>query len=202
MSAPAKKRGRGRPTSFDPDELPRVTKLCLLGMTNEQLALSLKVDVRTIDRWIASDAEFCRAVKAGREDADGNIVKSLYASGLGGVQLVDEVVTLKTRHPDGTVEERAEVIEVQRYIQPNVTAQIFWLKNRQRERWRDVRNNELSGPGGGPIETRAVDARQLEVGEREALRVFLEARAEAEDVIDEAEAEDPTEETGDDNDAC
>lgn len=33
----------------------------------------------------------------------------------------------------------------------NVTAQIFWLKNRQKDNWRDKVDHELSGKDGGPI---------------------------------------------------
>jgi hypothetical protein len=33
----------------------------------------------------------------------------------------------------------------------NVTAQIFYLKNRSPERWQDRRNTEVTGKGGGPI---------------------------------------------------
>ncbi|MGP1667722.1 MAG: hypothetical protein ACTS5I_17855 [Rhodanobacter sp.] len=34
----------------------------------------------------------------------------------------------------------------------DTTAQIFWLKNRQRKHWTDTRREELSGPDGKPIE--------------------------------------------------
>ena len=34
----------------------------------------------------------------------------------------------------------------------NVTAQIFYLKNRQPEKWSDRRDMQLTGKGGGPIE--------------------------------------------------
>lgn len=34
----------------------------------------------------------------------------------------------------------------------DTTAMIFWLKNRQPDRWRDRQQQEHSGPGGGPIE--------------------------------------------------
>ncbi len=34
----------------------------------------------------------------------------------------------------------------------NVTAQIFYLKNRQPDKWRDRRHHEHSGEGGGPID--------------------------------------------------
>lgn len=34
----------------------------------------------------------------------------------------------------------------------NVTAAIFWLKNRQPNKWRDKVQNEHSGPNGGPMQ--------------------------------------------------
>lgn len=33
----------------------------------------------------------------------------------------------------------------------NVTAQIFYLKNRQPDEWKDRREHEISGPDGGPV---------------------------------------------------
>ena len=33
----------------------------------------------------------------------------------------------------------------------NVTAQIFYLKNRDPDKWRDRRENALTGPDGGPV---------------------------------------------------
>lgn len=41
----------------------------------------------------------------------------------------------------------------QQALQGNTTAQIFWLKNRRRQDWRDKQEHELSGPGGEPIQT-------------------------------------------------
>jgi hypothetical protein len=39
----------------------------------------------------------------------------------------------------------------------DTTAQIFWLKNRQRKHWTDTRREEISGPEGKPIEVNATD---------------------------------------------
>ena len=34
----------------------------------------------------------------------------------------------------------------------DTTAQIFWLKNRQKKNWRDKQDHEVSGKDGGPLE--------------------------------------------------
>lgn len=168
MAVPAKRKP-GRPSSYDPNELPKITKLCMLGLTNEQLAGHAGVDVTTIDRWIKNDPEFRGAVKAGREDADGNVVHSLYSRALGYSHPEEKIFY------DTKVGEEVRVETVKHYP-PDPVAAIFWLKNRQREHWRDVRSNELSGPGGRPIALEHLPSKQLEVGERAKLRAFLEGQ--------------------------
>jgi hypothetical protein len=44
-------------------------------------------------------------------------------------------------------------MEVVKHYPPDPTAAIFWLKNRQKDKWRDKREEEVSGPNGGPIQT-------------------------------------------------
>ena len=53
---------------------------------------------------------------------------------------------------------------------PDTTAAIFWLKNRKTAEWRDRVLQEHTGPGGGPIQTVAIDASDLSPEQREALR--------------------------------
>lgn len=59
----------------------------------------------------------------------------------------------------------------------NVTAQIFWLKNRRRNEWRDVQSREISGPNGGPIQaitgTVVVDVASLGIKQREQFKAML-----------------------------
>lgn len=181
---PAKRRV-GRPSSFDPDDLPRITELTLLGLTNEQLAGFCQVDVSTVERWIKNNPEFRGAVNAGRIGADGKVARSLW-SRANGYSHPEEKLFFDGQS-GGVV--RAETTK---HYPPDAASMIFWLKNRRPDLWRDLRNTELSGPGGGPIRTEAVEARQLEVGERQTLRAFLEARADAEDAVvldDDDEAE-------------
>ena len=44
------------------------------------------------------------------------------------------------------------VVETTKHYPPDTTACIFWLKNRQKEDWRDTQAHEHSGKNGGPIE--------------------------------------------------
>lgn len=46
------------------------------------------------------------------------------------------------------VEERIEYAEKQIYVPPQTTAQIFWLKNRKPEQWKDKREQSISTKDG------------------------------------------------------
>jgi hypothetical protein len=46
------------------------------------------------------------------------------------------------------------------HVPPDVTAAIFWLKNRQPEKWRDKSETEVFGKGGGPIEVSPIEKKR------------------------------------------
>jgi hypothetical protein len=50
---------------------------------------------------------------------------------------------------------------VEKFYPPDTTACIFWLKNRQREQWRDVQRHEVTGKDGAPLDAGAATAAQL-----------------------------------------
>ena len=41
--------------------------------------------------------------------------------------------------------------EVKKHVHPDVTAQIFWLKNRNNKRWKDIKRQEITGKDGGNL---------------------------------------------------
>jgi hypothetical protein len=61
-----------------------------------------------------------------------------------------KILAVPSGHNQGS--EVQEVPYVERYP-PDTTAAIFWLKNRQREKWRDRITSEMTGPNDGPVET-------------------------------------------------
>lgn len=119
----------GRPSKYRPEMCDMVFKLCLLGATDERMADILEIDIATFNRWKNDYPEFCEALKAGKEDADAKVAQSLYNRALGytGKKTV-------TANINGEI---TDVRVVDEYVGPDTTAAIFWLKNRQRGKWRD-----------------------------------------------------------------
>ena len=117
-----------RPTDYRQEYAEQARKLCLLGFTDKQLAVFFGVNESTINRWKQKYPEFCKSIKSGKVVADAQVVDSLYNRALG-----MEVEEVEVRG-DGD-DEIKRVIK--KYIPPDTTAQIFWLKNRQPELWRE-----------------------------------------------------------------
>jgi hypothetical protein len=120
----------GRPSKYREDFPRRAFKLCLLGATDAQLADFFEVHIDTIEEWKKVHPEFSEALKAGKEEADSKVAKSLYRRALGyshkAVKIVADAKT-GTEH----------IVPYTEHYPPDTTACIFWLKNRQPRQWRD-----------------------------------------------------------------
>ena len=125
--------GRGRPSSFKPEFVAQAEKLCALGATDQEVADFFEVEVRTIYRWKHDREDFCQALKAGKDVADERVERSLYQRAIGYEQ--DEV---KIFMPGGAA--KPVYAPYRAKIAPDVTAAIFWLKNRRSDAWRDVKH--------------------------------------------------------------
>lgn len=126
----------GRPTKYRDEYAEQARKLCLLGATNDDIAAFFDVGTTTVDRWIADHEPFRCAIKEGRIQADAVVSDRLYSRAIGFEQ--DEVKVFQYQGEPVIVPVRV------RYA-PDVTAQIFWLKNRQPDKWRDKQQVEHSG---------------------------------------------------------
>lgn len=147
MIAPKKR--PGRPATYKPTFAIQAEKLCKLGATDADLANFFGVTDRTINRWQITHPEFCRALKAGKVEADDRVERSLYHKAVG-----YEFEAVKIFMPAGA---QAPVYAPYRErVPPDTTAAIFWLKNRRPELWRDV--HKIDTTVQGTIEV--TDARQ------------------------------------------
>lgn len=119
----------GRPSKYDPAKTPeQAYKLCLLGATDKELADFFGVAESTLNKWKVDYPEFSEALNRGKVEADARVAQSLYHRALG------------YEHPDTDIRVvNGEIVitpTIKRYP-PDTAAAIFWLKNRQRGKWRD-----------------------------------------------------------------
>jgi hypothetical protein len=140
----------GRPSAYRDEFAEQAKKLAALGATDQEIADFFDVDVRTIYRWKHDQDAFCQALKAGKDVADDRVERSLYQKAIGYEQ--DEVKIFMPAGADDPV-----YAPFRAKIAPDTTAAIFWLKNRRREAWRDIKAQEISGPDGGALKVTQVE---------------------------------------------
>jgi hypothetical protein len=109
--------------------------LCKLGATDADLAAAFEVSIPTIDTWKAKHPDFLGSLRAGKAAADARVERSLYMRANGySYDAVKIFMPAGARRPI-----YAPYVE---HVPPDVTACIFWLKNRKSHEWRDVQNVE------------------------------------------------------------
>ena len=107
------------------------------GLTDEQIALKMGINVATLYRYKQSYCEICDALKKGKEIVDIQVENALFKRAMGYEYEETKIIISEN---DG---KRVETVKKQ--MPPDTTAQIFWLKNRKPEKWRDrveVQNND------------------------------------------------------------
>ena len=98
-----------RPTTYSPLIIPIVRACATFGATAPEIANYIGTSIASFDRWTMEHEELREALRRGREASDNRVEDSLYRLAIGF---------------NG--------------VPPNVTACIFWLKNRRPSEWRDV----------------------------------------------------------------
>jgi hypothetical protein len=141
------KKRRGKATLFKPEYTEQVEKLCRHGSTDKDLALFFNVSVNTIDNWKKRHPDFFLALLKGKQEADANAAEALYRNAIGSEYYENQPVKLKRKIFDDTgkiirTEEHVQVVPLKKHSKPDTTAQIFHLKNRRPDSWRDVKKAE------------------------------------------------------------
>lgn len=117
---------------LEEDNLIKLEAWARNGLTDEQLANNIGINVATLYTWKNKYSEINEALKRGKEVVDIEVENSLLKAAKG--YFVDEEKTYISE-VNGVVTKRKEITK--KYIAPNTTAQIFWLKNRKPIEWRD-----------------------------------------------------------------
>lgn len=138
----------GRPTLYKPEYDEQARKLCLLGATDAELGDFFEVSEDTINEWKKVYPEFSVSVKKGKTQADANVADRLYQRAMG-----FEHAEVDIR----VVDHQIIQTPITKVYAPDTTAGIFWLKNRQRAKWRDKVDTEITGADGGAIQVERIE---------------------------------------------
>lgn len=100
------------------------------GLIDTQIAENIGIATSTLYDWKKKHPEFLEALKNGKEVADAQVVNALHQNATG------------FYYWEETVTNTGAVVTVKKYSKPNVTAQIYWTKNRIPEDWREKQEIE------------------------------------------------------------
>lgn len=112
------------------------------GLTQQQIADNLGINICVLIDYKKKYPQFLEALKINKEMADYEVENALYKRAIGYkyVEVTKELVKNKV-----TDEYELKVTkEITREVPPDTTAQIYWLKNRKKEQWRDKQEVNLN----------------------------------------------------------
>lgn len=118
------------------------------GATDSDIARKIGVVLSTFYDWKSRFPEISEALKRGKAPVDFEVENTLLKSALGFTVTVKEPIKVKkktVKNGVGTIEEEhIEYADREIYVKPDTTAQIFWLKNRKPDKWRDKPTSETA----------------------------------------------------------
>ena len=113
------------------------------GLTDEQIAANIGISRKTLYEWKSKYSDICDTLKRGKEVVDIQVENALLKRALG--YTYKEVTREKIFNPETGQYKLMPTKEVTKEVVPDTTAQIFWLKNRRPEQWRDKRDVSVEG---------------------------------------------------------
>lgn len=129
-------------TQWVTDEgLKRLESMARDGLTNLQICHNIGIAEGTLYRWQNDYPEIKQAIKNGKRPVDFEVENQLLKTAMGFEY--EETRSYMEEQPDGSYKRKVDTHT--RRALPNVTAQIFWLKNRKATQWADKQVVEHSG---------------------------------------------------------
>ena len=120
---------------LEPENLLRLEAWARDGLTLEQIAHNIGCSTSTLREWRTLYPAISAALKRGADVVDIEVENALHKRAVG--YSYDEIISEPAVDPD-TGKEVLKISKiVRRHVVPDVTAQIYWLKNRRPDKWRD-----------------------------------------------------------------
>lgn len=119
--------------------LTQIKEMAEQGVSQNQIAQTLKINLRTFEKYISEEEDLRQAVYSGREVAIKEVENALYKSAIGEKVLVKKGMKVKkivyeNGKKKGEVE-TVEPYEEEMYVKPDTQAGIFLLKNWAKDRY-------------------------------------------------------------------
>ena len=112
-----------------PEGLLKIEGWARDGLTDEQIAKNIGIRAATLYDWKNRFPDISEALKRGKEIVDRQVENALLKRALG-----YEYEEVKEKYEGGVLTERTVT---KKEVVADTTAQIFWLKNRKSQQWRD-----------------------------------------------------------------
>ena len=161
QSLPTTKR-MGRPPKYRSEFAHTAEIICQSGGDDIALALAFKVSVRCIDVWQRMYYDFFLAIRRGKDECDSKKIENTLkrrAQGYDVVEKKDETIEIECDMIDasGAIvrDEKGKKVKVKvpankhteqtKHIPADMIGIIFWLTNRERDRWLNSRNVKFDG---------------------------------------------------------
>lgn len=122
----------GRPSAYREEYAEQALKLCLLGVTDRDMADFFGVSEQTINAWKKEVPEFLESLRAGKIKADAEVAQKLFDRFMGSQWFEQQAFKVKV----GKGEEKVEIVTVRRAAPPDTPAIGLWLQNRRPDLWR------------------------------------------------------------------
>ena len=124
---------------LEPEGLLKIEGWARDGLTDEQIAHNIGISRETLNQWKNKFSDISDTLKRGKEVVDRRVENALLKRALG-----YEYEEVKEKFENGICVERTIT---KKEVVADTTAQIFWLKNRKPDEWRDKPEVEQSTGG-------------------------------------------------------
>lgn len=128
----------GRPSKFYDLDMALIQALVSKGFTDREISMLLKVDPATWYSWQHEHPEFSETLQGWKDYANQRVVRSLYERAIG---YEHEEVKYFTHL--GIITSKTAI----KHVPPDPGAAKLWLLNRDRENWKDRREDTVEHTG-------------------------------------------------------
>lgn len=118
-----------------PEGLLKIEGWARDGLTDEQISRNMGIGTTTLYRWKDEFEEIRESLKRGKEVVDRQVENALLKRALG--YEYTETTREAVQDPNSGEVKMQVTKKVTKQVAPDTTAQIFWLKNRKPDKWRD-----------------------------------------------------------------